>query len=262
MNEDELKKIFNSKGNILYHYTTLDSAIKIVTSNRLKFGKAANMNDINEQSRMKFYSLDFADKMNDEDIDKELAKYLQISLCIDDKNKGFNIPSMWGHYAEGGNGACLAFDMKSLLNSTDKSITSKKVRYEKEYDGSIDNINNIDINKFLWKKKKIFFVKSKDWSYEQEFRLIKKVDDITNEYFLDYPDDSLIAIILYNNCPDTVKNSLRYDILNKLTQHQIFQYTNSVGNRELQLISAMDNITIYPYNKNVQLDLSADGQQA
>ena len=106
----------------LYHYTSFESAIKILVSNKLLFGKLSNLNDINESFRPLFYS----SSINHENALKELSKYKQISLARDGKLKGFAIPSMWGHYAEKGYGVCLVFDKRSCLNIRTRLRSPKK----------------------------------------------------------------------------------------------------------------------------------------
>ena len=38
----------------LYHFTSFDTALKIIESNRLRFGRMNNMNDIHENDKIVF----------------------------------------------------------------------------------------------------------------------------------------------------------------------------------------------------------------
>lgn len=102
MNFNEIEK--------LYHYTSLDSALKILLTESLLFSKLERMNDINESHRSLFFSFD----SNEEDLKKQIESCSQISLTQDSQRLGFNIPAMWGHYASKGYGVCLAFDKSKI----------------------------------------------------------------------------------------------------------------------------------------------------
>lgn len=96
-------------GNHLFHYTTFESALKIIVSGVLKFGDFKNMNDIAEAYREVFGMAE------DSIIYKILAEYQSICLTQDNPSRrGFSIDSLWGHYAQKGSGVCLVFDKKKL----------------------------------------------------------------------------------------------------------------------------------------------------
>ena len=113
MEKDEFNKLEK-----LYHYTSFDSCIKILLSNTLLLGKLCDLNDINE-----LYRPLFSKTLEGTDFDyvrKELGKYQQLSLTQDDKSidrLGFDIPAMWGHYADKGRGVCLVFNKAKLLKA-------------------------------------------------------------------------------------------------------------------------------------------------
>ena len=76
----------------LFHYTSIDKAIKIIASNTLLFGKIETLNDINESYRCVFG--------NGETIKEAyvlLRRYQQLSFVVDKMpRRGYDIPSMWG----------------------------------------------------------------------------------------------------------------------------------------------------------------------
>ena len=106
----------------LYHYTKFDTAIKILESHSLRFGRLHNMNDIHENDKLSYVDTtgtlinSFPSDVLDA-IDCEMAKYRQISLTADDDKQdklGFDLHQMWGLYADKGQGVCLVFD-KDIL---------------------------------------------------------------------------------------------------------------------------------------------------
>ena len=214
----------------LYHYTPFDSAIKILQGRTLLFGRLKDMNDINELYRPMVPNFNpdlprenFERLYNN--LKKEIGKYQQISLTVDDFQKGFNIPAMWGHYADKGNGVCLVFDknkfIKSLGNGQKRHILFDGVSYTDEFsstvfcqaktDGSIVTLNDEE-------EKEYFFRKTKDWRYEQEFRVLVKTDSESREK-LDF-QDSLLAIVMHNAksvaLDQTVFDSIEFKIIEKI----------------------------------------------
>ena len=118
----------------LYHFTSFDTAMKIIESNRLKFGRLNNMNDIHENDKIVFvdakgqpidkFPSDVLDALHD-----EIYKYRQISLSIDskdEKKQGFDLHQMWGLYADKGEGVCLVFDQKELEKNFEKVNIHRK----------------------------------------------------------------------------------------------------------------------------------------
>lgn len=167
------KKIFDSEN--LYHFTKYDSALKILLSQTLLFGKCSEMNDINES--IKIFCHTNLSKNDSAERNKiiELENYQQLSFTmdIDQTQRGFELSSMWGYYAEKGLGACLVFDKEILLNSLNgKEYTHKKI----EYTNDVSQWKSIDEN-----LDDIFFKKFPDWKHENEYRIILKTKSKDNE---------------------------------------------------------------------------------
>ena len=97
-------------GKHVFHFTKFESALRIIATQSLKFGRFENMNDIAEVKR-DVYGMITADT-----ISKELSNYQSISLTLDKSpsHRGFYIDPLWGHYAQGGNGVCFVFDKDKL----------------------------------------------------------------------------------------------------------------------------------------------------
>ena len=85
----------------LYHYTSFDSAIKILETKQLRLGRLEKMNDINEAYREIFYSERLT--ITDIDVKKALQEYQQASFTTDKVSiPGYSISAMWGHYGNKG----------------------------------------------------------------------------------------------------------------------------------------------------------------
>ena len=168
---NKLVKQFNEVPK-LYHYTSFESACKIIATKSLLFGKLDRMNDPMETQRAVFSNLDCEPivwhKIQD--------GFRQISFSCDGKTEGFRISSMWGHYAECGTGVCLVLDKNALLSKcASKKMCHGKVHYVKDYYGHIiiNTIEGIYAN-----VRKLFFNKDKSWSPEQEYRVVSYRSDI------------------------------------------------------------------------------------
>ena len=156
----------------LYHYTSFKNGMFILQSQTMIMSKPIKMNDINENNR--FISCD--NEKNDIGmVMNEMERYFQSSFTRDDgKIPGFAIAAMWGHYAENGKGMCLVFDKRKLLSRIkDEEFFKDKVTYEKDFDSSICVEGNP--KEYIQNNtKEVFFTKSDDWSYEREFRVVRR----------------------------------------------------------------------------------------
>ena len=227
----------------LYHYTNLDSALRIIESKLLLFNHLSNLNDINELYRPLFY-----DNVTEEIetlAKAEMAKYQQISLTRDFCRMGFDIPAMWGHYGDNGKGVCFIFDKKKLIDSIPKTVYHDKVEY-------ISNDHSFSVY-FETKEEKIvpfknedikdfFFKKTCDWSYEQEYRLLIHTDDKCR---CKLPlNDAIIALVM-RDAREYSENyngemSLNYKLLRKIADPHIdiLEYDSFCGRRHLQILKS------------------------
>lgn len=225
-------------GNHLFHYTNIDSAMKIIISNSLRFGKFDNMNDIAEIRR------ELYDNIDSKTLDGIIANYQAISLTIDSKYiRGFAIDALWGYYADKGNGVCLVFDRKKLLEEYNKSCRSANdgipddlcIRYESDFSnlnfGDGDSPEELEayVRDNL---EELFYKKDTCWQHEKELRLLVRSE---SETFLHYRD-SLIGAIICVPKENDYKTSNQYKLLSNLQemrQFTIYHYTRSFGVREL-----------------------------
>lgn len=208
MKIEDIRNQFNNTER-LYHYTSFNNALMILQSHTLLFGRLKDMNDINELYRpLAFYYHPRHDNRNNDDIHKKMKedfyKYQQISLTLDGNRMGFDIPAMWGHYAQHGNGVCLVFDKNILLSylkeeKHQRHLVYDNVEYTKDYPSEITYNTDANNNLIAFgedEEKDYFFRKTEDWSYEQEFRVIVKSDSEGREK-LNFCD-SLLFIIMHN----------------------------------------------------------------
>lgn len=182
----------------LYHFTSFDTALKIVESNRLRFSRLSNMNDIHENDKLMFadangqgfdeFPSDVLDALYD-----EIYKYRQISLTADSEDgdkDGFDLHQMWGVYADKGEGVCLVFDKDELDKNFEMiNIHKKRVNYDKtqELDSYIVSLSQNPGNvpaEVKGQLSKFFFHKRKEWEHEQEYRLIKRCPNTVKEEYL------------------------------------------------------------------------------
>lgn len=106
-------------------------------------------------------------------------------------------PTMWAHYAGGHTGFVIEFDSaNSFFHYPAKANASalKSVRYEKRQaiKSLVAKANNVE---------DLFFVKTPDWSYEQEWRLVRSLEDadlVVEEHIhlFAFPPDCITGVIL------------------------------------------------------------------
>lgn len=245
-------EFFNEKFNNtekLYHYTSFENALKILAKGKLRFSHLSNLNDVNEACRTEYLDVDRQISSSDIEhsysilgkgiITKALQKFRQISLSMDNGDKpGFAISPMWGHYAQKGRGVCLSFDKDKLIGKL-KPNEYEAVIYEEGVDDSITiPLSKVDdcVNYMDSYRKEIFFKKSLDWSYEQEFRIVKLCRRNEDKY-LDIRG-TLLAIIVYDFQTDKYEDSIRKaqsSILSMLSKNKVFvcNYGSFLGDYNL-----------------------------
>lgn len=232
------KEEFNSVEK-LYHFTSFEAACKIVESSTLLFNPLKRMNDINELYRPLAFQHNCLSSENLRKMKALVYKHQQISLTRDCRGTmGFDIPAMWGHYADSGNGVCLIFDRNKFLTTLPKGHKKNIVKYIKANSFSSTIIINDEVaNNNCFPDKEyleFFFKKTKDWSYEQEYRILIQSD--SNERIPLSFQDSLIGAIIHNADDvkegDSVFGSVNYSVLAKHLSN-IFAYSSFFDERNL-----------------------------
>lgn len=215
----------------LYHYTTLENLKLILKKRQLKFGKLPKMNDINERHKDIYISISNKTSILSDysfrKIRHELNSIKQISLTQDGLKFGFAISAMWGHYGDNGNGCCIVFRKKTieevckqkkyLFNSICYKEQAQPILYEKNKYRTIHNYLNLE-------SKSLFFTKTSDWSYEQEYRIITTKP---NNNFFDF-QDSIMAILLYSNSNKSIFSKSDYLNIRKINNDiPILEYSDT-----------------------------------
>lgn len=273
----------------LYHFTSFDTALKILESNRLKFGKLTNMNDVHENDKVAFVDTnkEHIDKFPSDvlnDLYDEIYKYRQISLAIDNKEtkkSGFDLHQMWGLYADKGEGVCLVFDKKELLQTLNNDTYHQCVNYketEKLNSFIISNSQNTKevVAEIRNHVQELFFHKRKEWEHEQEYRLLKRFPNPNSEEYL-YLGHALKFIILSSKLrnQDEVLYFKRIETLTekvkKIEENRhtgdngkipiliygngLFDYTLDTENGEEEIWNSVEGFNLLTLGVNCQLSL-------
>jgi hypothetical protein len=131
----------------------------------------------------------------------EFAKKFGI-LCF---SKSWHNPVLWSHYGDKHAGVCLGFDVQNtLLKDVQYSSSLKSIETEIK-------INPAQINTELLFE--LLFWKFQDWAYEQETRILVRLDECDKDgalYFYPFSDDLVLKeIIVGSRCKKTPKDILR-----------------------------------------------------
>lgn len=221
----------------LYHYTSMAKAISILATNKLFMSNLRAMNDVNESYRPLASYFDESENANSDEYYKkaetELQKYRQTSLTTDNALPGFAIPSMWGLYAEKGNGVCIVFNRKALVERLPASqgYYWANVSYIEEYNNDIIVRGNPE-KYFKTNISNIFFKKSNDWKHEQEFRIIRRCEN-SSPAFIDITGCVIAVLMCYaegdNNHNDSCLTTLPYKRLKLLFPNiTILEWSNGI----------------------------------
>ena len=149
----------------IYHYTSFETALRIIHSDKLLFSQLNNTNDPSEKKiKISFMPNGIKNKKEYDDIRNSIVEYFDtyhklfqaICFCQDIKLKndelqkaisrmnpkdrfydfsgrGFALPRMWAQYGENSKGVCLIFNKKTILSSVDKDISIKKYKQVEYY---------------------------------------------------------------------------------------------------------------------------------
>ena len=247
----------NNINNALYHFTTFESAVKIVSSQKLLFGRACRKNDIAEVYK------EIIGNMDNDAIQKALGEYQYLSFITNSESgKGFEQDALWGYYAEKGLGVCLAFDREKLVELFSFLYPNIGWHDSISYNPNCTNAHFIDCNEgddvhslISNKIKELFFEKSIDWKHESEYRLLVKSP---KEASIDITDN-LLGVIICDHCSKkdklSITDTIQYKVFSKLIGvDKLYHYHHCFGNKELY--NHNDSDIIYPiWGKDITLDV-------
>lgn len=116
---------------------------------------------------------------------------------------------MWAHYADAHRGLILEFDENHpFFLLTDPTVYSEKIEINYSNERPIIDLNPEENRKefLLQIAKAVFFTKSKDWSYENEFRILRYLENAIKTgskdqnafdiYLFDLPENCIRSVIL------------------------------------------------------------------
>jgi len=148
---NSIPDVFN-KQEIVYHYTTLDNAIKILSCGTLKASLRKESSDPWERLWLQQY-----------------GSYAQICFCVDNEHygRGFLKSRMWDQYGDKYKGVCIAFFLEDLKKKSE-GFEYAKIEY-RQYDWPLSESRS-DVRKYFWKHT--------DYEGETEFRMLSLSDKI------------------------------------------------------------------------------------
>lgn len=232
---DGVKNEMTYNGNHLFHYTTFESAMKILLTGFLRFGEFKNMNDIAEVKR------DYLADIPDKTINRVFSHYRSLSFTKDSgpMDRGFSIDTLWGNYADKGNGACLVFNKEKLFKLYRKrfAVEDAPENLEVQYINDFTNLIAFEAKTARQIEKEIdsrirdiFYTKDPCWNSEKEIRMItKKKKDLPIR-------DAIIGVILCLPKSLNIEKTDQYRILEQIKlicPFQIYHYSMSLGERTL-----------------------------
>jgi hypothetical protein len=136
-----------------------------------------------------------------------------------------DIPLMWAHYANSHTGVCIGFDTKVLsgcvagllLPVVYKEDTPKIKLFEKFYESV----------------QRSCLTKSRDWEYEQEYRLVKTLG-AKEKYFI--PAEGIVEIVFGCKMTQKHKDVLIHLISEKIPSCELYQAVQSKTGFELHVL--------------------------
>lgn len=195
------------KNNTLYNYTILDKdRLKSVLNGQLWVGNTNKFND----------PIDPVIKKNR---DNEAYNYLLEKIKVSCLTTHNDNTLMWSHYADKHQGICIEYDISNIYKR--KEVILKKIKYHTKMNryNSFTSNDDLTIRNFVLDEYteinyiiESFTIKSKEWEYEDEYRIL--FYDEKNEN----PNGTLINLPIKSICfgVQTSKEDkeLVYDIVN------------------------------------------------
>ncbi|MEI0558328.1 DUF2971 domain-containing protein [Brachyspira intermedia] len=162
---------YEIRNNSLYNYTRVNKdTLRSILNNTLWCSNTKNFNDPVDP-----YIRNFRKEEQNKFYDYLLEKIKIACLTTHNDNT-----LMWSHYADKHQGICIEYDINKILNENNDKILIKKISYNKimiSYDTFINqqkkSINSVLIdNKTIDNITDLFTIKSKEWEYEDEYRIL------------------------------------------------------------------------------------------
>lgn len=210
--------------NNLYHFTSIDSVIRIILTDSFRLTSLRKVNDFGESEPITVLIKNSNKKEEKNSSPSTMRRNIfnyknrLTSQCYAGcfsylnfpKDKDFeelktivNKVTMWGHYADNNAGACLVID-KNKFDNLFNELEDEKNLYIKSYNQITYEANTINFGERYISEEDVvesLFFKYKDWSIENEYRylIMDKYSDraISNDYIkLENFTSSIKGIIL------------------------------------------------------------------
>lgn len=246
---------YKNDNNLLYHFTTADSLLKILSNMTLRLSTFENLNDLNEAD----INCEWSDSFNHIRIKKHIKKYCKLisfsqNYVYNDVfyEAGYNHPRMWAQYANNNTGVCIVIDEKKLKEINDKDFVGifnklESVDYDHLlYDKTIKDI--ADARNFIETYyRHIFYKKHIDWAHEGE----KRFFCIEGPEYLSIKNCIKFIVLGRNFNKEKYFDLVKLIIMNRLelTPHDFVKQINSDG----RITVVTDAHSIYETIKNISI---------
>lgn len=168
----ELLPIHDVEQDIIAKYTTLETLVAMLQSNKIRMNSIVSMNDKTEtdflEERIKNYKEDY-----ERDIDKYLFADKEFITSFTTKIDDLD---MWRFYGDDAKGVCIVFSRKEKEKDRLYKINYVKQDAEilKQIDSFTNNLKTEGIKFHLWQLHKYcHFIKLSDYDTEDEYRLLE-----------------------------------------------------------------------------------------
>ncbi|WIH90176.1 tetratricopeptide repeat protein [Brachyspira pilosicoli] len=208
------------KNNTLYNYTILDKdRLKSVLNGQLWVGNTNKFND----------PIDPVIKRNR---DNEAYNYLLEKIKVSCLTMHNDNTLMWSHYSDKHQGICIEYDISNI--SKRKEIIFKKIKYHTKMNryNSFTSNDDLTIRNFVLDEYteinyiiESFTIKSKEWEYEDEYRILfyDEKNENPNGRSIDLP----IKSICFGVQTSKEDKELVYNIVNSINEKRI-DYNNDI----------------------------------
>lgn len=181
-------------------------------------------------------------KVNFDDFHQSIenVKNLLLNQGIFSTSKSPFIHTLWSLYADSHQGFCIEYDLDDLVAKNPSYYQSFDVHYlDEPQDLSLADmqLNNKDNNSHMIFLQKVIGTKHKDWSNEQEVRIISSV--VGKNY---HRQSAIKAIYFGQNCSVENKNLLMKELANRnITFKEIAKIKNSFNLSAVDMINPFDD---------------------
>lgn len=199
--------------------TDLNRIIDIIKNNRIFLPTSEELNDVFECPNINIdlavagSSISRAMRKHHQIVKNAISQFKILSLS----DSGVN-PVLWAHYANKYYGICLIFEDKGSFNGAIK-VQYKSIK--------IDTIPEEYLNDLDDKIEEYIKNKQVDWSYEREYRIIKKCETPEETDYMNFCKEEFIGIVFGHKLIDMYNIGLYKNELDELFK-SIEKYNSSI----------------------------------